>query len=147
MRMEINDIRSVVLKRIYGVLIILSFIFLLITGCGKGDSNSNININSGAYVAEGVYSNSIISYSPTLWIDMQEGFFRFTYDPLSSYLNAGTMEIKDNTIIAKTGRYSFVFHIESETELKFVQKGSSIIKTVVGNLPMKDGTLFVYKNE
>lgn len=133
------------MKRIYGVLIILSFIFSMISGCGKED----IDIKEGAYVAQGDFSNHFASYSPTLLIDMQERLFRFTWDPLSSYLNTGTIEIEDNTIIARTydKRYSFVFHIESQSELKFVQKGSSIIKTVGGNFPIVDGTLFKYKNE
>lgn len=84
--------------------------------------------------------------APVITINTDKKEFMFSYDVLSSYLNIGTYEVKDNVLTATTQdeKYHYVFHIVDENTLSFIEQESSeitIFDNHFGVVP-QDGAIF-----
>lgn len=100
-------------------------------------------------VSEGTYAVSPEDpFSPRITFDLHKYRFTFDYNPLSSYLNTGTIEL-DGRITATTddGKYTYIFEVVDNDTIRFVQKGSSVIVSRLEGNPIADGTEFKFCDE
>jgi len=77
--------------------------------------------------------------------DLHKNRFTLVCDPLSSYLNTGTIEL-DGKITATTddGKYTYIFEVVDNDTIRFVQNGSSDIASRLEGDPLADGTEFKF---
>lgn len=97
-------------------------------------------------VSEGTYAVSEEDiFSPYITFDLHKNRFTLVCDPLSSYLNTGTIEL-DGKITATTddGKYTYIFEVVDNDTIRFVQKGSSDIASRLEGDPLADGTEFKF---
>ena len=105
----------------------------------------NNNIESNPYKMY-VYLNSENEFTqPRITLYEQDHSYQFMYSLLSSYLNRGHYEIKNDTLILRTddGEYIYTFKIE-ENGIYFDEKNSSEI--FVLEAPVPDGAFFEFVN-
>jgi len=81
---------------------------------------------------------------PSITLDLTENRFIFSYDPLSSYLSAGTIRIEDRKMKATTDdeKYTYVFALKDKHTLVFLQGDSAAITMIEGEPTVSDGTEF-----
>lgn len=126
--------KTVISSLVLGGLVILCLLFV---GCSQTGSG----LSEGTYAAKKT-EDAIIQ--PTITFNLEENTFDFMYDPLSSYLPHGSIEIRGEMVTAKTedGAYTYRFKIIDNDTICFVESGSSPVVTVEGRLPVSDGMEF-----
>lgn len=100
----------------------------LLGGCGQKDVPM---LSDGTYVMVMEDSEAI---APAINFNLEDKTFSFFYDPFSSYLNVGTVEISDGKAVCTTDdeQFTFVFQIIDNDTLEFLAEESSSVKTVDG---------------
>jgi len=102
-------------------------------------------------VSQGTYTavDGDGGFFPSLTLDVRKNRFVFSYDPFSSYLNAGTFSLKKGKLFAETddGKFTFVFAVIDNDTIQFVQKGSSEIPVRPEGPPVVDGMAFKFSDE
>lgn len=117
-------------------------LFSVLMSCSK-----NSVLYGGNYVMElNQQQKEDEKIAPVITINTDKKEFMFSYDVLSSYLNIGTYEVKDNVLTATTQdeKYHYVFHIVDENTLSFIEQESSeitIFDNHFGVVP-QDGAIF-----
>ena len=124
-----------------GVIILLIGFFVFL----KPQNKEIYGLSAGTYSVVG----SDALFQPNIHFDLQKNRFIFTYDLLSSYANAGKIEIGNGRVIASTddNKYIFVFEVVDNDTIRFVQDGSAKIHVRPGNTAIVDGTEFNYADE
>ena len=115
---------------------LVASICLVFSGCTLG-----YTLSQGTYAAKKT-ENTLTQ--PTVTFDLTEQTFTFFYDPLSSDIPSGTIEVHGNRVTAKTedGDRTYRFEIIDSETIRFVQNGSSPVVTVEGKYPVSDGMEF-----
>lgn len=100
--------------------VLIIFIFYIVLSCGCRQHEI-------VYVMEATDDKP----APRIVINEDEKTFTFTYDLLSSYLNAGTYQVSDNILKATTsdGKYTYLFALQDDA-LQFIQEGSSAVTPI-----------------
>ncbi len=121
------------MKRTAMWVLVLSLALLLL-GCGKTSPG----------LSGGTYSAGVGLTAPSVTFDLEENRFVFSYDLLSSYLNAGTFWMDSERVTAVTDdeKYTFVFEIQDNETVAFVREGSAEIQMTQGAPAVADGTVF-----
>lgn len=80
----------------------------------------------GFYIME---ADADTTVTPAIELDGTDGTFMFLNDVLLSVNTQGTFEVKDGVVTAKSddGKKTYLFRIEGEDSLRFMQDGSSKI--------------------
>lgn len=116
--------------------VLIIFIFCIVLSCGCRQHEI-------VYVMEATDDKP----APRIVINEDEKTFTFTYDLLSSYLNAGTYQVSDNILKATTsdGKYTYLFALQDDA-LQFIQEGSSAVTPIDRefSVPVQDGAIFIH---
>lgn len=120
--------------------IFLLLFILLLSGCSpeetaKRRESWNTFLDTPLYANHsGIYTmrteNTDSTFIPSLNLDMKNKKFTFSYDPLSSYLPAGTVTPKGGELIMTTddGKYTYTFRIVNTRVLRFLKDKSSNVE-------------------
>jgi len=103
------------MRKLISVILSIAFIFAL-CGCSGETVPDN-----GTYTMQGDEEKSLAT------LTLNGSDFEFSYDPLSSYLPAGTYTVEGGFVTATTsdGQYTYVFEVIESTILRFVESRSS----------------------
>ncbi len=112
------------------IVLMLSF-----AGC---DSNDNTPILSGSYYAVGDYEEML---TPYLWVDTNTNEFFFGAGVIVSYVEYGTYEVENGTIIATSQSTIFEFEIKNKNTLVMINNGDNDFFKIPIN------TQFVYSED
>ena len=112
---------------------LLSAVFLF--GCGK----ENTDLKTGTYQME------VSGEMPAPYVELQEDKeYLFTYSFLSSTLNTGKYEIKDNKLILDDNAY--VFDIKDGKLIFDKDSSKNEVKVYSTEIPVSDEAVFSYVN-
>lgn len=100
------------------------------------------SLMQGTYTLAGAQG----AWRPSITFDLEHHTFDFTYDPLSSYANIGTIAVDQGKVVATTddGKFTYVFTIADHDAISFVQAQSSAANTVEATTAVADGAIFKY---
>lgn len=131
------------MKKVILCFVIFAMLFISFCGC---KTPPVLGISQGIYTCK-QESDSV--FYPSIKFDLEDSSFVFSYDPLSSYLPMGNIEIKNGRVIAKTSdrKYTYVFDIIDNDTIRFKEKSSSEIKMTDGKSVVSDGCEFVFTEQ
>ncbi|MBQ2753531.1 MAG: hypothetical protein IJF29_05340 [Firmicutes bacterium] len=123
---------------------VLTVMVLIISVFSSACSKNELSqIKYGTYKLE---TNEDVVLRSSITIK-EDNSFVFFFDPLSSYLNTGEYKIHDNIITAENDKGDiYIFGIEDEGTLYFIEDGSSEIKPTDENFytAIENGSKFKY---
>lgn len=137
--------RTRVLAAVFCAVILAAGTVLL--GCGREEPS----LTGGVYKMETPVDTLI---QPRISFDMEDQWFVFSYDPLSSYLSSGSFEIGDGVVTATTydGQHTYTFEIVDSGTLRYVQTGDVPLMAMGlmngdWQLAVPDGVLFSFSTD
>ena len=140
MRRNIHSERVFIMKKKLAYVVLLAgCIVLLLTFIPE---KKEPGLMQGTYTL----SDAQVAWRPSITFDLEHHTFDFTYDPLSSYANIGTIAVDQGKLVATTddGKFTYTFALADQDSISFVQAQSSATTTAEGATAVADGALFKY---